>query len=121
MGCNSYNFNGCDSVPVGFDFSSKITYTDDSDTAIDLTGVTLSMSIQAKNSAVDILTLSEVGDSSTTGIYIPDPTAGEFYIQIRTADTVTVGAGDYVYFIKYTDASGDDSRFLYGGVSFTEV
>ncbi len=121
MGCNSYNFNGCNAVPVGFDFSSKITYTDSSDKAIDLTGVTLSMSIQAKNSAVDLLTLAIVGDDSTTGIYIPDPTTGEFYIQIRSADTVTLTAGDYVYFISYTDTNGNATRFLYGGISLTEV
>jgi hypothetical protein len=108
-------------VPVGYDFSSKITYTDSSNTAIDLTGVTLSMSIQAKNSAVDLLTLAIVGDDSTTGIYVPDPTSGEFYIQIREAETDTLGVGDFVYFIDYTDTNSNKTRFLYGGISLTEV
>ena len=72
MGCNSFNFNGCTSVKVGYDFSKKITYNDPDNNAIDLTGYDFSMSIQAKNTAVDLLTLSVVGDDSTTGIYIPD-------------------------------------------------
>jgi len=121
MGCNSFNFNGCTSVKVGYDYAKKITYTDSDDNAIDLTGYDFSMSIQAKNTNVDLLTLSVVGDDSSTGIYISDAEAGEFYIQIRKADSTSVGSGSYDYAIRITNPSGDEDLFMYGGINFDEV
>ena len=121
MGCNSFNFNGCTSVKVGYDYAKKITYTDSDNNAIDLTGYDFSMSIQAKNTAVDLLTLNVVGDDSTTGIYISDAKAGEFYIQIRKADSTSVGKGSYNYSIRITNPSGDEDLFMYGDINFDEV
>ena len=119
MSCNSFNFNGCFAVPVGFDYTSSMTETDDDENAIDFTGFDFSMSIQAKNTAVDLLTLSVVGDDSSTGLYIPEPTTGEIFIQIRKADTLA--SGDYVYSIRITDPSANEDLFAYGNISFIEV
>lgn len=121
MSCNSFNFNGCFAVPVGFDYVSSMIETDDQEMAIDLTGFDFSMSIQAKNTAVDLLTLSVVGDDSSTGIYIPEPTTGEIFIQIRKADSTTLGAGDYVYSIRITDPSLNEDLFSYGDISVIGV
>lgn len=121
MSCNSFNFNGCTAVDVGYDFSKKITYNDPENTAIDLTGYVFSMSIQAKNTAVDLLTLSIVGDDSSTGIYIPTPENGEIFIQIRKADTTALGVGSFNYSIRMTDPDGNDSVFMYGDLSAVGV
>tara|TARA_R110002167_G_scaffold266022_1_gene472735 strand:- start:483 stop:851 length:369 start_codon:yes stop_codon:yes gene_type:complete len=121
MSCNSFNFSGCTAVIVGYDFTKKISYSSPSGSAIDLTGFLINMSIQAKNSAVDLLSLSIVGDDQTTGIYIPDPATGEFYIQIRKADSTTLGSGSYDYSIRLTDVSLNESLFMYGTTSFNEV
>ena len=119
MSCNSFNFNGCFAVPVGFDYTSSMIETDDDEIAIDFTGFDFSMSIQAKNTAVDLLTLSVVGDDTSTGLYIPEPTTGEIFIQIRKADTLA--SGDYVYSIRITDPSANENLFSYGGISFIGV
>jgi len=79
------------------------------------------MSIQAKNTAVDLLTLSIVGDNSTTGIYISDAESGEFYIQIRKEDSTSVGKGQYNYAIRITDPSSNEDLFMYGDINFDEV
>ena len=114
MGCNSFNFNGCFAVPVGYDFNDFFFENNEED----YTGFTFSMSIQAKNTAVDLLTLSVVGDDSTTGIYIPDPTSGIIFIQIMKADTLA--SGDYEYSIRITDTSSIETLFAYGSISFIE-
>lgn len=121
MGCNSFNFNGCFAVPVGYDYVTSMTDTDPDSIAIDFTGFDFSMSIQAKNTDVDLLTLSVVGDDTTTGIYIPDPTTGEIFIQIRKADSTSLGAGDYNYTIRITDPSLNEDLFAYGNISFIGV
>ena len=121
MSCNSFNFNGCFAVPVGFDYVNSMIETDPENMAMDFTGFDFSMSIQAKNTAVDLLTLSVVTDAVSTGIYIPEPLSGEIFIQIRKADTTTVGAGDYNYSIRITDPSANEDLFAYGNISFIGV
>jgi hypothetical protein len=44
-----------------------------------------------------LLTLPIVGDALTTGLYIPDPTNGQIFVQMTAADTTTVGAGVFPY------------------------
>jgi len=121
MGCNSFNFNGCFAVAVGYDYTNSMTESDDDGIATDYTGFDFSMSIQAKNTDVDLLTLSVVTDAVSTGIYIPEPTAGEFFIQIRKADSIALGKGDYNYSIRITDPSGNEDLFSYGDISFIGV
>ena len=121
MGCNSFNFNGCFAVSVGYDYTNSMTEADADGIATDYTGFDFSMSIQAKNTAVDLLTLPVVGNDTTTGIYIPDPTSGEIFIQIRKADSIIVGKGDFNYSIRITDPSANEDVFSYGNISFIEV
>lgn len=121
MSCNSFNFNGCFAVPVGFDYTNSMTEADADGIATDYTGFDFSMSIQAKNTDVDLLTLSVVTDAVSTGIYIPEPISGEFFIQIRKADSITLGKGDYNYSIRITDPSGNEDLFSYGDISFIGV
>jgi len=115
MACNSFNFNGCFAIPIGFDFND-FYFEDDNK---DYTGFDFSMSIQAPNAAVDLLTLSVVFDDSTTGIYLPNPANGVIFIQIMKADTLSLG--DYNYSIRVTDPSNIEKPFSYGTISFIEV
>ena len=117
MSCNSFNFNGCFAVPVGYDYDDFF-FENDSE---DYTGFDFSMSIQAQNTDIDLLTLSIVGDNSTTGIYIPDPTNGIIFIQIMKADSIIVGKGDFNYSIRITNPSSSDDLFAYGNISFIGV
>ncbi len=121
MGCNSFNFNGCFAVPVGFDYVSSMIDTDSNNTAIDFTGFDFSMAIQAQNTDVDLLVLSVVTDAVSTGIYIPEPTTGEIFIQIRKADSITLGAGDFNYSIRITDPGLNEDLFAYGNISVIGV
>lgn len=123
MASNGLNLSNVNNLAanVSYDYSFKIEYLDSERTGIDLTGYVLSMQIQAKNTDVDLLTLAIVGDLTSTGIYIPDPTTGEFFIQIRKADTVTVGDGQYNYQIRIIDPSSNEALFMYGNISFVEA
>jgi len=120
MSCNSFNFNGCFAVSVGFDYTNSMIETDDNEQAMDFTGYDFVMTIQDKDN-VDLLSLPVVGDATTTGIYLPDPTSGELFIQIRKADSIIVGKGDRIYNIRVTDPSGNETPFSYGAISFIEV
>ena len=121
MGCTSYQYNGCASIDIGRDFSSKITYTPSSGTAFDFTGYTITMTIRERNAVSDTLVLTNVGDSTTTGIYIEDPKSGVFYIQIRKEESALIAANSYTYVIDFTSPGGDLTAFLAGDISFIEV
>jgi len=121
MSCNTFNYNGCFSVPVGKDYTMSLTDTGDDNQVTDFTDFDFLMTIQDKVSGADLLLLPVVVDDQTTGIYIPDPTNGEIFIQIRKAESATVGAGDFKYNISITDPSGNENLFSYGGISFIQV
>lgn len=120
MSCNTFNYNGCFAVSVGYDYTMSLTDSGDDNQATDFTGYDFVMTIQDKDN-VDLLALPVVGDDQTTGIYLPDPTNGELFIQIRKADSITVGKGDHIYNIRITDPSGNETPFSYGAISFIEV
>tara|TARA_R110000751_G_scaffold83584_2_gene167685 strand:- start:654 stop:1028 length:375 start_codon:yes stop_codon:yes gene_type:complete len=123
MSCNNTNLAkvNCTAAYSGYDYKLKIDYTSlDSSTAIDLTGSTVSMIIQAKRSDVDLLSLVEVNDTISTGILVPDPLLGVFYIQIRKADTTPL-SGDYDYRVNILDSLGDTTLLMYGGITFIKV
>tara|TARA_R110002012_G_scaffold15546_1_gene61664 strand:+ start:297 stop:665 length:369 start_codon:yes stop_codon:yes gene_type:complete len=121
MGCTSYQYNGCASIDIGRDFSSKITYTPSSGTAFDFTDYTITMTIRERNAVSDTLVLTNVGDSTTTGIYVEDPESGVFYIQIRKEESALIAANSYTYVIDFTSPGGDLTAFLAGDISFIEV
>jgi hypothetical protein len=120
MSCNTFNYNGCFAVSVGYDYTMSLTDSGDDNQETDFTDYDFVMTIQDKSN-VNLLVLSVVGDATTTGIYIPEPKSGEIFIQIRKADSTIIGKGDRVYSIRITDPSGNETPFSYGGISFIEV
>lgn len=123
MSCEEFHFSqsSCHNVFVGADFSREIAYRDSNGDPIDLTGQTFTMVIRDVNSSVDLLTLTNVGDSNTTGFYIPTPNNGVLYLQIREEQTNALGKGQRKYKITRTDASNDTHIFMYGTISFVGV
>lgn len=123
MTCEEFNFSqsSCNNVFVGADFSREIVYRDANGDPINLAGQSFSMVIRDVNSISDLLTLSVVGDATTTGFYIPDPVSGVVYLQIREEQTTALGQGQRKYKITRTDASGDNHIFMYGIISFLDV
>jgi len=121
MSCNTFNYNGCFAVPVGRVYETSLTDTGDDNEATDLTGFDFLMTIQDNKTGADLLILPVVGDDQTTGIYIPDLKSGEFWIQIRPAESILLGAGDYKYNISIIDPSLNDRLFSYGAISFIGI
>jgi len=119
MSCATYNYKGCSSVTIGYDFSSKITYKP-SGSLFDFTDYTVTMEIE-DSSGNSILSLAEVGDETTTGIYIPDPDSGEIFIQIRQAESGAISANSNLYYINLLSSGGDLTPMLSGQISFTAV
>jgi len=121
--CNNFDYTistqPCTNVDVGFDFSTSLTY-EDNGTAINITGFVFAMTIKASIGGATLLTLPIVGDNTTTGLYIPDPTNGEIFVQILAADTITVGAGVFPYEMTITDPSGLISIFMQGTIEFID-
>ena len=119
MSCASYNYKGCSSINIGYDFSSKVTYKP-SGKLFDFTDYTVTLEIE-DNEGTTILSLSEVTDEVTTGIYIPTPTNGEIFIQIRQAQSTLISPDSYRYYINLLSAGGDLTPMLSGQMSFTEI
>lgn len=121
--CNSFDYTEstqpCTNVDVGFNFSKSLTYEDDG-TAIDITDFTFAMTIKASIGGSTLLTLPIVTDNITTGLYIPDPTNGEIFIQIIKAATISTGDGVFPYEMIMTDASSLDSIFMQGTIQFID-
>tara|TARA_R110001599_G_scaffold96114_1_gene248797 strand:+ start:335 stop:706 length:372 start_codon:yes stop_codon:yes gene_type:complete len=115
--CSNFDFNSttCTQVDITFDFSKVLTYTDESG-AIDLTGFVLAGDIKDLVGGSSLLTLAIIGDTQTTGFYIPDPTNGIIYFQIKKEDVLT--AGVYPYEFILTNPSNDDSIFMQGTIQF---
>jgi len=117
--CNTFNFQQgtCSEVNLGFNFCKKLTYNDSSGAAIDLTGFTLSGLIKDDLGGNIIISLPEVSDNDTTGLYIPDRATGEIYLQIKSADTAQ-DVGQYPYQLVITDPNTDSTPFLIGTIQF---
>lgn len=127
--CNRADLKGCYAVDVGdyWNPTFKETYEDTDaegntiDVPFDFTGYTVRMRVRATKSGVDLLTLSEVGDDQTTGIYFSDKTTGEFQAIIMGADSLPIAEGEYLYEIGVTDPIGNETVFLNGKIVFNEV
>lgn len=121
MSCSTFNYNGCFAVPVGRVFETSLTDLGDDNQETNLTGFDFLMTIQDNKTGADLLILSVVGDDQTTGIYIPEPKSGEILIQIRPAESISLGAGDYKYNISIIDPSLNNRLFTYGNISFIGI
>lgn len=117
MSCANYNYKSCNAVTIGYDFTSKITYKEG---LFDFTDYTISMTIEDEEGN-SILSLAEVGDATSTGIYIPEPEKGYFYIQIRRVDSVSIATSNYLYYINILSSGDDLTPLLSGIMSFNKV
>lgn len=109
----------CTNADVGFDFSKSLTY-ENLDIPIDITGFVFSMTIKDSVGGATLLSLPIVLNASTTGLYIPDPTNGEIFVQITKADTITVGNGVFPYEMTETNPSSKISIFMQGTIQFID-
>lgn len=123
MKCNKFNFEEsttpCSNVKVGFYFSFTAFYNI-SGVGIDISDDTFEMTIKDAIGGSIILTLPEVLDDITTGLYIPTPTGGKIFIQILEADTVTIGAGTFPYEMTKIDSDGLKTIHMEGTIEFID-
>ena len=122
MPCSTFDFkitNRCTQIDIGFDFSKILTFTDSDGIAIDLTGYTLAGDIKVNLGGASIISLPEVGDDQTTGLYIPDRTTGVIFFQIKAEETAQTPF-DYPYEITITDPDTDITIFMQGIIQFNE-
>jgi len=117
MACSEFNFSidTCTQVDVGFDFSKVFTITDGGG-AVDLTNLTFQLIVKDRTGGTALLTLDEVGDDLTSGLYIADPVTGVLKMIITDTDSLT--SGNYPYEMTQTDASSRKSIFLQGYIQF---
>ena len=92
-------------IDAGADYSTTVTVTDSTGSALDLTGYTAAgMVRRTYKSSTKI-------DFTTS---IPDPSSGEIKIQLDSATTTAMKAGRYVYDIEITSSGGAVSRVVEG-------
>ncbi len=122
MGCNEFNFltGTCTQVDVGFDFDKVLTYTDSAGLAIDVTGFDFTLIIKDTLAGSTLLTLPIVGDNTTTGLYIPDPTNGIINMHITDTDSTAVGVGLFPYEMTETDGDLKVDIFIQGNIQFSD-
>ena len=121
--CNSFDYTvstqPCTNVNVGFNFSKSVTYSNEG-TPINITGFVFAMTVKASIGGSTLLTLPIVTDNLTTGLYIPDPSTGEIFVQIIKADTISTGAGVFPYEMILINPSGLESIFMEGTIQFID-
>ena len=120
MACSYFEFSekSCTAVNIGFDFSKTLTFTDNDGLPIDLTGYLLAGEIKNSLGGNTLISLPEVSDSQTTGLYIADRTTGIIEFQIKLADTSQTEF-TFPYEITITDPATDINLFLHGTIQFT--
>ena len=93
----------------GSDFDTVITYTDDSDVLVNLTGCTARMQVRQFSSSPNArLTLT-----SSSGITLGGA-AGTIRVQISSEALSAVPAGQYAYDIELVDTSSKVLKILSG-------
>lgn len=121
--CNNFDYTEstqpCTNVNVGFDFSKTLTY-ENLGIPINITGFSFAMTIKDSIGGATLLSLPIVLNNTTTGLYIPDPTNGQIFVQITDADTTTIGAGVFPYEMIKTDPSSKISIFMQGTIQFID-
>jgi len=120
--CNSFNFQSgtCTQVEKDFDFEKVLTYTDDNNDAVNITGLVFVMTIKDALAGTTLLTLPIVGDNLTTGFYIPSPTSGVLNMQITDTDVALIAEGVYPYEMTVVDGDSKVEIFMQGTIQFSE-
>lgn len=108
MSAGRYNFE----IEAGATFSRTITYTDATDTPVDLSGAVLRMQIRDNYSAP---TAAVSIDSAGNGITMI-PVQGQFTITLTPAQTESIEFRQGVYDIEIEYSQGTVERVLEGRV-----
>ena len=132
MSCSQFDFNcrNCLTVTTGFDYRVQFSYTDNEGNPIDLTGLGIFMDLKNEPDDVGyVLRLQKTSDPLVSGLYVDDPTTGNFTLYLRAEETESLGEGTRLYNL-YTSADllSDYSNFAtaskdlisYGNISFQE-
>ncbi len=120
MGCATVQFNGCNSVSIGYDkFKKSVTYKPSGE-LFDFTGYTLNIYIRSEIGSSNTLSLTNVNDTTTSGIYLENPKSGMFVIQILS-DVNNISANNYVYLVEGVSPSGETIDIIRGNIAFIEV
>jgi len=122
MNCSKFDFfsETCTNINKGFDFIKSLTFKDSKEELIDLTNLTFTMIVKDSLGGSVLLTLTEVGDDTTTGIYIPNPSTGVLNLLITDTDSSSILAGKYPYEITYTQTNGLIFPFLIGEIEVSD-
>lgn len=102
------------SVPQGNTRTLAITYTDNDEIAIDITGWTVIFMVKTTYSDVDASALITKTASIST------PTAGIASVSLTTADT-SLAVGNYVFDVKATTTNGQVYTAPVGNFKITKV
>ena len=101
MSCNTFNFTvgNCCPVEIGKNFRIKFNMSDgDTGNPVDLTGRDLTLTIKdPSDTNFTPITLSEVSDALTSGLYYIDVANGNIIIQILDDISTTLQEKTYVY------------------------
>ena len=118
MACSEFNFKeaDCTHVEVGHHFDRELSVSSSSGVT-DLTNLTFVMVIKDSIGGTTLLTLNEVNDAVTTGLYIT-PTIGIINMIITDTDSTTMGSGNFPYEMVHTDLLGHSEIFMQGNIQF---
>lgn len=120
MSCATVQFNGCNSVSIGYDkFKKSVTYKPSGE-LFDFTGYILNIYIRSEIGSSNTLSLTNVNDTTTSGIYLENPKSGMFVIQILS-DVNNITANNYVYLVEGVSPSGETIDIIRGNIAFIEV
>lgn len=122
MQCAEFDFSSstCTQVYKGYDFTKALTFTNADKSAVDLTNLTFVMTIKDALGGSALLTLNEVGDDISTGLYIPTPLNGQINLLITDADSAGIAVGKYPYELRYTQSNGLQFPFMEGDIEFCD-
>ena len=95
-------------IDQGADYTSTVTVTDSSDSAVNLTGFSAAAQIRKSH-------LSSTSTAFTASI--SNASAGEITISLTDSQTTSLEAGRYVYDVVITSGSGAKTRVVEGQVT----
>jgi len=115
--CNTVNFETCGSGAVNVDTDYSISATwEAGGKPVKLQNYTFEGSIKNSLGGTVLIELPTVSDDQTTGLYIPDPSTGVIFIQIKNEDMPS--PGKYPFRIMRTTPNGDIQVHMQGEYTF---
>ena len=103
------------SITRGDTETISLTFTDENDAALDITGYTIYFTVKKKADITKDDSFSVIQKDVTTH---SNPTGGLSEIVLSNVDTA-IGEGDYIYDIQTKDSSGNISTVIFGTFSVT--